>query len=368
MSDKLKIISICFIAAILMLTIVSFGDEPQPANLTVQKTVQITDVLGRTVEIPANVTRAASLTGQGYEKLLVLNQIDKVSATCAVPSSMPWAYKVAPELRDIPSISSVQDPNVEDLLSKGIQVAISLYFKDAIEKMTEVGIPVVVVQYSASSENSGLPQTEEEFANYIKNEMRLYGKVVGPDAEKNADAWCDYFDQKMKYLKSRIDSLTPDQRPRVFYSRGPDPQTTHTKGYYTQWYVQLAGGDYAAKNVTGSVAEAISMEQIIKWNPDIIILGRINNTDVVMKDPKWQDIKAVKEGKVYLCPAGVAYWDGGSEGVLFMQFLAKTIHPELFQDLDMTEVIKDYYSRFFRYDLTDDEANRILKALPPADS
>ena len=84
-----------------------------------------------------------------------------------------------------------------------------------------------------------------------------------------------------------------------------------------------------------------------------------------MKNPKWQNIRAVQDGKVYLCPTGVAYWDGGSEGVLFMEFLAKTIHPELFEDLDMVKEVKDYYSRFYNCDLTDDEANRILKALPP---
>jgi iron complex transport system substrate-binding protein len=364
MNNKMKITSICVIVAILMLTVVSAGDTIKPAT-TADPTVQITDLVGRTIEIPANVTRVASLTGQGYEKLLVLDQIDRVSATCAVPSSMPWAYKIAPQLRDIPTVESVQDPNVEDLLSKNIQVAISLYFEDAIEKMTEVGIPVVVVQYAANSENSGLPQSEEEFASRIKNEMRLYGKVMGPKAEENAEKWCNYFDKKMNFIKSRTKNLNSSQRPRVFYSRGPDPQTTHTKGYYTQWYVEVAGGDYVAKNVTGSVAQAISMEQIIKWNPDFIILGRINETGIVMNDPKWKDIKAVQDENVYLCPAGVAYWDGGSEGVLFMEFLAKTIHPELFEDLDMIKEVKDYYSKFFRYELTDYEANRILKHLPP---
>jgi len=49
-----------------------------------------------------------------------------------------------------------------------------------------------------------------------------------------------------------------------------------------------------------------------------------------------------------------------------MEFVAKTIHPELFQDLDMIKEIKKYYSKFYRYDLTDEEANRILKHLPPA--
>ncbi|MDD1762629.1 MAG: ABC transporter substrate-binding protein [Methanothrix sp.] len=365
MNNKMKIICICAIAVILMLAVVSAGDTTQQAT-TADPTVQITDIVGRTVEIPANVTRVAALTGYDYERLMILNQTDKISIMYPLSSSLPWALEVAPQLKDIPTIASMQDPNIEDLLNKNVQVVISLYFKGAIEKMTAVGIPAVVTQFAASSGNSGMPQTEEEFADRVKNEMKLYGEVMGPEAEENAEEWCDYFDKKMNFVKSRTSDLDSSQRPKVFWGRGPDPQTTHTKDSYPQWYVEIAGGDYVAKNVTGEVAQTIPIEQIIEWNPDLIFLGRNNDTGIVMNDSRWKNIKAVQNGNVYLSPAGVAWWDCCSEGVLFMEFLAKTIHPERFQDLDMIEEVKDYYSRFFHYDLTDEEANRILKHLPPA--
>jgi iron complex transport system substrate-binding protein len=363
MTNTSKNIGILTIFAILMLAVVAEGHTPQHAADAMQ-TVQITDIAGRTVEIPANVTRMASLTGQGYDRFLVLNQTDKISVM--YPVSLPWAYKVAPHLKSIPTIPSQEDPNIEDLFKAKVQVIISSYFKGAIEKMTKVGIPVVVTQFTGGSESTGMPQSEEEFENFVKQEMRLYGKIMGPDAEKNADEWCEYFDGKVKKIKSRTESLEPNQRPKVFWGQGPSPQTTHTKNSYPQWYVEIAGGDYAAKNVTGTIAQTIPIEQIIKWNPDFIFLGRNNNTDIVMNDPKWKDIKAVRNADVHLCPAGVAWWDCCSEGVLFMEFLARTLHPELFQDLDMIKEVKEYYHKFYRYELTDDEANRILKHQPPA--
>ncbi len=339
MNHRLKILSIYAIASMLVLAAVTVGDTAQQTT-TSSPAVLITDIVGRTVEIPANVTSVAALTGYDYERLIILNQTDKISAMYPVSGSLPWAYKVAPQLKDIPTIASMQDPNIEDLLNNKVQVVISLYFKDAIDKMTDVGIPVVVTQFAASSGNSGLPPSEEAFVDRAKQEMMLYGRVMGSEAEKNAGEWCRYFDQKVEYVKSRTENLNPGQRPKVFYGRGPDPQTTHTRGSYPQWYVEIAGGDYAAKNVTGEVAQTISIEQIIEWDPDFVFLGRINNTDIVMNDPRWKNIKAVQNGRVYLCPAGVAWWDYCSEGVLFMQFLAKT--------------------------MTDEEANRILKHLPPA--
>lgn len=361
---KLKIIGFYAVAAILMLAAVALGDRTQTLA-TEFPTVQITDVVGRTVEIPANVTCVASLAGQGYDKFIILNQTDRVSEMH--PVTCPWAFKVAPQLKDIPIVASENDPNIEDLLSKRVQVVFSMYFRKGVEKMTDAGIPVVVPQFAADNDNSGLPQNESEFEDLVKQEMILYGKVMGSEAEKNADDWCEYFDQKVKYVKSRTESLNSSQRPTVFWGKGPDPQITHTKNSYPQWYVEIAGGNYVAENVTGAGAQTISIEQIIKWNPDFIFLGRVNNTSIVMGDPKWKNIKAVQNENVYLSPAGVSWWDYGSEGVLFMEFVAKTIHPELFGDLDMTKEVKEYYSRFYNYDLLDDEANRILKHLPPAD-
>jgi len=55
-----------------------------------------------------------------------------------------------------------------------------------------------------------------------------------------------------------------------------------------------------------------------------------------------------------------------SEGTLLMEFIAKTLHPELFQDLNMVQEVKDYYAKFYNYTPMDDQANRILKFLPPA--
>jgi len=68
-----------------------------------------------------------------------------------------------------------------------------------------------------------------------------------------------------------------------------------------------------------------------------------------------------------------AHWEL-STGIMVLKecclwnIFAKTLHPDLFQDLNMTNEVKDYYSRFYHYNLTDDEANRILQHLPPANT
>ena len=41
-------------------------------------------------------------------------------------------------------------------------------------------------------------------------------------------------------------------------------------------------------------------------------------------------------------------------------FVAKTLYPEKFPDIDMVKEVKSFYSQFFSYSLTDAQANRII--------
>ena len=108
------------------------------------------------------------------------------------------------------------------------------------------------------------------------------------------------------------------------------------------------------------------MEDILLWDPEYIFVGRQYSRDLVLKDARWRDVRAVREGKVYQMPEGVFFWDGSSEGVLMMEFIAKTIHPDLFPELDMKSDLREYYARFYRYQLSEAEVTRILAGKSPA--
>jgi iron complex transport system substrate-binding protein len=65
------------------------------------QTVQITDQEGRVVIIPVNVALVAAISGQAYEKLILLNQTDKMAVTMSAWAHIPWSSKIAPQLKDI---------------------------------------------------------------------------------------------------------------------------------------------------------------------------------------------------------------------------------------------------------------------------
>jgi len=347
--------SIAILLLVLSATTAVYAEQNQ--------TVSVTDLAGRTVEIPSDVHRVASLVGPGFEKVFLLGAMDKVAILSSFAKQRPWAKKIIPGVSDITAVDSANNPNIEELINQKVDLVFFWDYEKPIEKMADVGIPVLVTQKGAA--NAG-PQSIDEFKKYIKDEVNVFGAALGPEAKAKADDYSQYFDEKVEKIEKITSAIPEIERPDVYYVRGPDPLTTHGKNMYTQWWVTLAGGNLVSSEIEEGLAQ-VSIEQVMTWNPDIIVMGRVNNTALITNDPMWQDVKAVKSGKVYTNPEGVMAWDYSSEGVLLLEYLAKTFYPDKFTDIDMLTEIKDFYSKFYNYSLTDDDANRILKHLNPTD-
>jgi iron complex transport system substrate-binding protein len=369
---KTEITVLAVVLLILMLAaancVTTSGGAPAPAGQPKQvldlalKNKTITDLSGRTVEIPAPVNHVACLVGPGYEKVALLGELDKVALVSPNSKTMPWAVQVFPNLKNIPVMTSNQDPNLEELMKQKVDVVFFWDYPKPLEKMTVSGIPVVVTQLTLSE--SQRPKTIDEFRKTIKDEVRIFGVVLGPEARQHSDEYAAYFDQKADRILAVTSKIPENEKPKVYYVRGPKALTTHGNYTYTSWWVNMAGGKLVSHEISQQVPD-VTMEQVISWDPDIIIMGRVNNTQLITNDPKWKEVKAVKNGKVYLNPNGVMYWDYSSEGILLLEYLAKTFYPDKFPDLDMKTEVKEYYTKFYHYNLTDDEAGRILQYQNP---
>jgi iron complex transport system substrate-binding protein len=325
------------------------------------QTTSVTDLLGRTVTIPSPVNHVAVLTGPGSEKIFLLGGMDKVAIVPPIYKGKSWATQLIPGIAKIPS-DSMDDPSIEGLLNRSIDVVLSSDNSKEIDKITQTGIPVVVTLATTAETE---PRSIEEFTDTFKKDVSLYGKVLGSEAEQKADEYNQYFDEKVNKILSITSSIPENERPTVYYVRGPDALTTHGKNTNTQWLVSMAGGNLVSGDIDEMMPK-VSIEQVISWNPDIIVMGRVNSTSLILNDTRWKDINAVKNGRVYTNPDGVMSWDYSSEGVLLLEYLAKLFYPDKFADIDMKTEIKEFYSKFYGYTLSDDEAERILNHMPPA--
>jgi len=108
------------------------------------------------------------------------------------------------------------------------------------------------------------------------------------------------------------------------------------------------------------------MEQIYEWDPDIILITNFSaylpedlyNNSIEGHD--WSNVSAVKNGQVYKFPLGMYRWfPPASDTPLVLTWLAKTIQPELFADVDMDAEIKDFYKEHYGAELTDEDVQQI---------
>ncbi|MGE4559952.1 MAG: ABC transporter substrate-binding protein [Desulfobulbus sp.] len=298
------------------------------------------------------------MTGASYEKAFLVGVGDKVVVRAA--TYPPWMERTNPRVRTIPTIRNSHDPNMEALLKQKIDV---LFFWDhpiLLDRLKGIGIAAVVPQPAARDFAS-----IREFTGRMKSEVLLYGRVFGGEAEKRARAWCAYYDQKVKYVLERTSTVPEARKPRVYYVRGPDALTTHGRDQNITWYGMMAGAEMVVRNTRAKNISQISMEDIIRWNPEVIFVGRQYSPDLVLKNHKWKYVSAVRNKRVYVIPDGVFYWDGGSEGILLLEYLAWKLYPKMFRDLNMQREVTEYYEKFYNCRLTDDEIEKLLHGLDP---
>jgi iron complex transport system substrate-binding protein len=312
---------------------------------------------GRVVDLPAKIERVACLEVLCYQKLLMLGAADR--AVTMTITSAPWMAIGNPRVDAIEKIPS--EPNFEDLLLKRVDIVFFAYNADrTMKKLASLGIPALVSQPLGRT-----AATSEEFVADAKRAVHLFGQVLGGEAERRAEDWCNYLDDRVRFVAARLSALPAGQRPKLYYLRGPRALSTQGMGSNTFWYGEMAGADMVVKDLPLAGRGLVSMEDIVRWNPDVILVGRQYPLDLVLKDERWADIAAVRNGRVISSPEGVFYWDGGPEGVLLMEFLAKLLHPEWFTDVDMAAEVKDYYARFYGFHLSDDQAAMLLRGQSP---
>jgi iron complex transport system substrate-binding protein len=350
-----------FLSSVLIIVSLIFGtsvfsQSTSPDKITNRSGPRtVVDMIGNTVKLPPVVKRVSTVDVLGFQMMFTLGEFDKIVQMRL--TNAPWMERVIPGISKIPKVVGV---NTEELLNQKVDVVFNYNNPKENDQLTKAGISVLMAQPFGRKINNA-----EEFISSQKEMLLLYGKVMGENSTEKALKWCYYYDDKIKYVKNRISKIPEKNRPRTFYIRGPDALTTQGRGCSTFWYGEIAGANMVLKNSLLDSKGQVSIEEIITWNPEVIFVGRQYPADLVLKDSRWRDIDAVRNNRVYLVPDGVFFWDGGPESMLLMVFIAKKLYPDQFADLDLKNELKEYYLKFYKYALTDDEAEKLLRGVAP---
>ena len=209
------------------------------------------------------------------------------------------------------------------------------------------------------------------FATYdgLRKVVKITGDVLGGDAPKNAETYLAYLDEKTKFTDERTKNLGDADRPVVLHIVGGDDlfKVDGVETIIDEW-IRYGGGRNAITAKGPQIKTTI--EEVLKADPDIIIIGGTQSAkgiEAIKNDPQWSSLKAVKNGRIYANPVGTFNWDRYSaESALQLLWAAQTIQPQLFADVDLVKETVDFYKRFLHYDLSEADAQRIIKGEAPA--
>ncbi len=326
-----------------------------------KKTKKIVDMAGRTVEIPTEIKKAYSTSQIGIIILYTINP-DKLAG---------WGFALLPEEKKYISDKYYNLPvlgtwsgkngtgNIEEIIKVHPDVIFSIGTIDDFQKtlsdkiQEQTGIPVVMVDGPLDKQNEVY-----EFLGDIMEEQ---------DRCKELSEYCS---KTISDIKMQVEKVPKEKRLKVYYAEGQKGLETDPKGSFHTEVLDFVGGINVADvpMQKGYGRSQVSLEQLLKWNPDIIITGYDKETGGeffkdVFDNSDWKSIKAVKDKRVYQIPAYPFDWFDRPPSVnriIGVKWLAKLLYPE-YIEVNMVAEVKDFYEKFYHKKLTDDEVKQLIQ-------
>lgn len=315
----------------------------------------ITDMDGNKVTIPSKVTRVAtSWPGFCNAIFTVTGSTNKIVATNSAIKNYPWAMKIYPSLKNIQFPFGGTGLNAEQLIQAKPDVAF-LRSDDggAISQVKQAGIPVVMISYKHNNMQD------------VIDSVLLTGKILGGNDLKRAQSYEKYFQANLKKVAAATANIPQDKKTKIIYMSVQGGISVWGKNLPQQESIAKAGAiNVAADSVDRT--KTVSVEQLLAWNPDVIVVDGNLASSNLAQNPAWQQLSAVKNNKVYTCPSGVFGWARlGSESALQVLWLGKTIYPDRFKDVNLEKETMNFYKTYFGYTLTKEQADLILAGKSP---
>ncbi len=296
--------------------------------------VTVVDTAGRNVTIAAVPQRVVSGYYISTSAIIALGQKDRIVGLEAKADKREIYSLSAKELVSYPSVGTAKQLDMETLLNlKPEFVVLPMAQRQAADILTQMGIPAIVVN----------PESYDQFLEMI----RLLGKILDADS----DLLLSFYTEKENKLSSLLAGC---EKPSVYLGGNSDFLRTAGSSMYQDTMLRFAGSINVAEDIMDASWVDISYEQLIAWNPDVILLAADASYTVedVLADELLRDVGAVKNGKVYALPSSPEAWDSPVPGTIVGSlWLASRLHPEVYSEEEFIKDANEFYETFYGFTL-----------------
>jgi iron complex transport system substrate-binding protein len=328
-----NIIAIIFIIFLIFLIfpIAGFAEE-----------IEVLDSAGRRVKVPKEPQRIIPLSYASAELVRLMGAMDRVVGTT---SYIRQRIALIPEAQNIPDLGRAFSPNMEELIRLEPDLVLAWATNPGPEldnRLDDLGIKLLRLDFYLS--------------NAFSDEARVLAEVLGGEAKGRAESYLAWIDKLKKDAEELIREANPP-RPTVLMEHFSERKILGPgSGSY-----QL--GEMAfIKNLAEPLGKEFSVldeEWIIKQNPDVYVkvtsfpaeskpgdnekLAEAARLEV-MSRRGWEDMKAVKSGRVYVFDTEMA---GGPRYILGLYLLCHFFYPDLYP-MASYEGLRDEYLKVFQ--------------------
>jgi iron complex transport system substrate-binding protein len=174
--------------------------------------------------------------------------------------------------------------------------------------------------------------------------LRALGRMMGDQA--TAEKLAAWYENELKDIKHRVTRTS--SHPRVYYGRSPSGLQTGGKGSINLEVLDFLGARNAAAEARPGLV-TVSFEQVLLWNPDVILTTDPNFWKLARTDSRWRAVAAVAQGEVYLSPHLPFGWfdfPPGANRLLGIWWAGKLLYPREF-DVDLRAKVIEFHRLFY---------------------
>ncbi len=338
----------------LFLLLLAVGGTPEKA---VSATREVVDMAGRRMRVPAVIRRV--YTGKPGSVVLYAVAPDMMVSRGLWTTDGSEQFMLDSYMK-LPFV----DGSTEEIIRLRPDVIIYWFnidqksIDDANRLSAKTGIPVFMVDMNM-----------EHYA----RSFGVLGDLLGRKAQ--TDKMSGFLNTYLARIVTSAKRIPESRKVRVYYAEGGRGLNTDPSGSFHSQVLDLCGGVNVARvdAISGKGMSPVSMEQLLLWNPDVILVWTgmgpaLTTWRAIMADSAWSRIAAVRNHRIYQIPNQPFGWfdrPPSTNRILGAVWVAQILYPDIYH-FDLERITKEYFTIFYHRDLTDAELQEVLHPLHSA--
>ena len=188
--------------------------------------------------------------------------------------------------------------------------------------------------------------------------LRALGQLMGNAAA--AEKLAAWYGNELAQVKQRVGRASI--HPLAYYGRSASGLQTAGKGSINVEALEVLGARNAAAEARAGLV-TVSFEQVLLWNPQVILTTDPNFWNSVWTDPRWRAVRAVEQNRVYLSPHLPFGWfdfPPGANRLLGLWWAGKLLYPQTFADVDLRAKVSEFHRLFYHREPTAAQLDALL--------